>query len=118
MAVNDPIPTDSARTLRDLAGNDATATFENDPNFVDSDPGGTASSENLGAAKDVDETDAEDDIADVDEDDEDLEDDFEEEDDDEDEDDEDEDDDDEDDDDEDEDDDDALEAGKGPGLLV
>ncbi len=39
--------TDSAAELRPLIGDDSTATFENDPTFVDSNPTGSASSENL-----------------------------------------------------------------------
>lgn len=46
--------TDSATTLRNLVGNDPTATFENDPRFVESNPTGNASSENLGAAQQAD----------------------------------------------------------------
>ncbi len=39
--------TDSANDLRRILGDDATATFEDDPNFVESNPTGTASSENV-----------------------------------------------------------------------
>lgn len=39
--------TDSAKELRPILGDDSTATFEDDPNFVESNPTGTASSENL-----------------------------------------------------------------------
>lgn len=44
--VNTPA-TDSARELHDLIGDDATATFEADPKFVGSNPGGEGSSENV-----------------------------------------------------------------------
>jgi hypothetical protein len=48
MAVNKtPIATDSAAELRDLIGDDASATFESDPNFVDSNPTADASSDHL-----------------------------------------------------------------------
>ena len=48
MAVNKtPIATDSAAELRDLIGDDASATFESDPNFVDSNPTADASSEHI-----------------------------------------------------------------------
>ena len=50
--------TDSATELRELVGDDATAEFETDPKFIDSNPTSSASSENL-AARDTD--DAEDD---------------------------------------------------------
>ncbi len=49
--------TDSAETLRELVGNDPTATFEDDPTFVNSNPTDSASSENLGAATEGDDTD-------------------------------------------------------------
>ena len=49
--------TDSAQTLRELVGNDPTATFEDDPTFVNSNPAYSASSENLGAATEGDDTD-------------------------------------------------------------
>jgi hypothetical protein len=55
------IATDSAAELNGLVGDDATATFENDPKFVDSNPGGAGSSEN------VEEQRAEDDVEDSDE---------------------------------------------------
>lgn len=48
MATNQNLPaTDSAAELHKLIGDDATATFENDPKFVDSDPTASGSSENL-----------------------------------------------------------------------
>ena len=112
MAVTkNPIAPDSAAELNGLIGDDATATFENDPKFIDSDPTGTASSENLQVQRDTDDTEDSDEEEDEleDEDDEDLDDDEEE---DETDDDEDEDVDDEDDEDEDEDDlDDEREVG-------
>lgn len=46
--------TDSARDLHDLVGDDATAEFENDPKFEDSDPTSSASSENLAVMRDTD----------------------------------------------------------------
>lgn len=46
--------TDSARDLHDLVGDDATAEFENDPKFEDSDPTASASSESLAAMRDTD----------------------------------------------------------------
>ena len=61
--------TDSARELRNLIGDDATAEFENDPNFVDSDPTASASSENLAVQRDTDDTeDSDEEIEDDDED--------------------------------------------------
>ena len=42
-----PIATDSAAELHELIGDDATATFESDPNFVDSNPTADASSEHI-----------------------------------------------------------------------
>ena len=48
MAVNQDLPvTDSAAALHELVGKDATAAFENDPKFVDSNPAVDGSSENL-----------------------------------------------------------------------
>lgn len=48
MAMNQNLPaTDSAAALHELIGDDATATFENDPKFVDSNPTVDSSSENL-----------------------------------------------------------------------
>ena len=78
--------TDSARDLRNITGDDATAEFESDPNFVDSNPTASASSENLAVQRDTDDTedsdeeieDDDDDVEDDDEDDDDLEDDEEE----------------------------------------
>ncbi len=120
MAPNQNLPaTDSAAVLHELVGDDATASFENDPKFVDSKPVESASSENLQTRADrqaiqtapsidtraaADDDDDEDDVEDEDEDDDDDLEDDEEDLDDEDDDDEDYDDDDEDDDDEEEDD--------------
>jgi hypothetical protein len=42
-----PIATDSAAELRKLIGDDASATFESDPNFVHSNPTADASSDHL-----------------------------------------------------------------------
>lgn len=114
MATNQNLPaTDSAAVLHDLVGDDATASFENDPKFVPSDPTANASSENLQTRADRKEIqsdpsiplhtateDDDDEEEEEDEDDEDEDDENDEDDDDEDEDDEDDDDDDDDDDDE------------------
>ena len=74
MATQTPIATDSAAELNEIIGDDATATFENDPKFIDSDPTGTASSENVEVQRDTDDTEdseeEEDELDDVDEDDE------------------------------------------------
>src|ERR1700753_384476 len=61
--------TDSATELRPILGDDATAPFESDPNFIDSNPGENGSSENEPEqkealslrARDTDDTDDEDD---------------------------------------------------------
>ncbi len=50
------IATDSAEELRNVIGDDATATFEDDPKFVESDPTGTASSENVEVQRAEDDT--------------------------------------------------------------
>jgi hypothetical protein len=56
MAANKiPVATDSAEELRGLIGDDATATFESDPKFVESNPTESASSENI-ALRDTDDT--------------------------------------------------------------
>jgi hypothetical protein len=56
MAANKtPVASDSAAELRDLIGDDASATFESDPNFIDSNPGNDASSEHL-TLRDTDDT--------------------------------------------------------------
>ena len=47
MAMNDLPATDSATALHELIGDDSTATFENNPTFVGSEPTAEASSENL-----------------------------------------------------------------------
>lgn len=64
--------TDSPSDLRPLVGDDATAEFENDPTFTDSNPGAGGSSENSLQARDTDDLDEEEED---DEDDDDLEDD-------------------------------------------
>lgn len=57
MATNQDLPaTDSAAVLHKLVGDDATAAFENDPKFSDSNPTGTASSENLQTRADRNDT--------------------------------------------------------------
>jgi len=56
MAVNKtPLATDSAAELRGLIGDDASATFESDPNFVNSNPTANASSEHI-ELRDTDDT--------------------------------------------------------------
>jgi hypothetical protein len=48
MATNQDLPaTDSAAVLHKLVGDDATAAFESDPTFIDSNPGDDSSSNNL-----------------------------------------------------------------------
>ena len=73
MALSQNAPaTDSAAELNEIIGSDSTATFENDPKFIDSDPAATGSSENLNAAKadpEEEDDDEEDDDGDFDEDD-------------------------------------------------
>ena len=66
--------TDSARDLHDLVGDDATAEFENDPKFKDSDPAVSASSKNIAALRDTDDEEESDDELEDEEDDEDEED--------------------------------------------
>jgi hypothetical protein len=71
------IATDSEASLHEVIGNDATATFEEDPAFTESNPAGAASSDNVQVqrAADLDEDDdLDEDEDDEDEDDEDLED--------------------------------------------
>jgi hypothetical protein len=63
------IATDSETDLRELIGDDATATFEDDPKFIESNPGAEASSENVELQRDTD--DVEEDDEDDDEEDED-----------------------------------------------
>ena len=60
--------TDSARELRSIVGDDATAEFEDDPKFVDSNPTASASSENLAVQRDTDDTEDSDEEVDDDED--------------------------------------------------
>lgn len=52
MAMNDLPATDSATALHELIGDDSTATFENDPTFVESNPTVDGSSENLQTGSD------------------------------------------------------------------
>jgi hypothetical protein len=80
-----PVATDSAAELHELIGDDATATFESDPNFVDSNPTVDASSEHitLRDTDDMEDSDEEEDEAGLeDDDDDDVEDDEDEDDDD------------------------------------
>ncbi len=73
------ILTDSEAELQPLIGDDATATFENDPKFVDANPGATGSSENVEEQRDTDDTaDSEEEILDEDDEDAELEEDDEE----------------------------------------
>lgn len=76
MPANKAVPaTDSSRDLRRLVGDDATADFENDPTFAESNPTASASSENLALQRDTDDLEeSEDEIEEEDEDDEDEED--------------------------------------------
>jgi hypothetical protein len=67
-----PIATDSAAELHEIVGDDSTATFENDPKFIDSTPTDTATSENVEVQRDTDDT--EDSEEEIDETDDDLED--------------------------------------------
>ena len=62
MSPKNPMPaTDSARDLRNLVHDDATAEFETDPKFVDSNPTADASSENLAVLRDTDDEEESDD---------------------------------------------------------
>jgi hypothetical protein len=72
--------TDSARDLRNLVHDDATADFESDPKFVDSDPTANASSENLAVLRDTDDEEESDDELEDEEDEDDFEEDEDEED--------------------------------------
>jgi hypothetical protein len=54
-ATKTPIASDSAAELRDLIGDDASATFESDPNFIASNASNGASSEHL-TLRDTDDT--------------------------------------------------------------
>lgn len=53
-ATKTSIAPDSATDLHDLIGDDATATFESDPKFIDSDPTESASSGNIAVQRDTD----------------------------------------------------------------
>ena len=68
MPNKNPMPaTDSARDLRNLVHDDATADFEDDPKFADSNPSANASSENLALMRDTDdEEDSDDELEDED----------------------------------------------------
>ena len=70
MPDKNPMPaTDSARDLHNLVHDDATADFEADPKFIESNPTAEASSENLAALRDTDdEEDSDDELEDEDED--------------------------------------------------
>jgi hypothetical protein len=73
------IATDSAAELSKLVGDDSTATFENDPKFVDANPGAEGSSENVEEQRAEDDTeDSDEEIEDADDEDAELEDDDEE----------------------------------------
>ena len=62
MSPKNPMPaTDSARDLRNLVHDDATAEFETDPKFIDSNPTADASSENLAVLRDTDDEEESDD---------------------------------------------------------
>ena len=65
------IATDSATELHNLIGDDAIATFESDPKFIDADPTESASSGNIAVQRDTDDTEdsaeEEDELADNDE---------------------------------------------------
>ena len=54
--IKTPLAMDSAAVLHDLIGEDATAMFENDPKFIDSDPTSGSSSENVVLQRDTDDT--------------------------------------------------------------
>jgi hypothetical protein len=72
-ATKTPISTDSAAELHELIGDDATATFENDPVFSDSNPTDRGSSENIQVQRDTDDTeDSEEEDDELEDDDEDL----------------------------------------------
>ena len=70
------IATDNANELRDVIGDDSTATFEDDPAFVESNPPDNASTESVAVQRDTDDVeDSEEEIEEADEEeDEDLED--------------------------------------------
>lgn len=68
MPDKNPMPaTDSARDLRNLVHDDATAEFEDDPKFADSNPSANASSENLALRDTDDEEESDDELEDEDE---------------------------------------------------
>jgi len=50
------IATDSEEDLRRVIGEDSTATFESDPNFIASDPTANASTESVVVQRDTDDT--------------------------------------------------------------
>ena len=76
MPNKNPMPaTDSARDLRNLVHEDATADFESDPKFVDSNPSAGASSENLAVMRDTDDEEDSDEELEEDDDDDEFEDD-------------------------------------------
>jgi hypothetical protein len=76
------IATDSAEELRALIGDDATATFESDPKFIESNPTANASTESVIVQRDTDDTaDSEEEIIDSEDEEDDLEDEDDEEDD-------------------------------------
>jgi len=54
--IKTPLAMDSAAVLHELIGEDATAMFENDPKFIDSDPTSGSSSENVVLQRDTDDT--------------------------------------------------------------
>jgi hypothetical protein len=67
------IATDSEAELRNVIGDDATATFEEDPTFIDSNPTESASSQNVAVQRDEDDTeDSEEEIDEEDEEEDDL----------------------------------------------
>ena len=55
-ATKTPVAPDSATQLHELIGDDATATFESNPGFFDSDPTDRAGSENVEVQRDTDDT--------------------------------------------------------------
>ena len=72
-ATKTPIASDSAAELRNLVGDDATAEFESDPKFIDSNPTDRASSEHVTLRDSDDTEDSEEEIDEEDEDEEDEE---------------------------------------------
>jgi hypothetical protein len=59
--LKDTSATYSAAELQQRIGDDATATFENDPTFVEHDPTGSASSDNVKVQRSTDDSDDSDD---------------------------------------------------------